>query len=77
MHQSAYNGDGAMNKEELGELLKERRNFLGITQKELSEISGVTLRKLVDIENGKANPTFSTLEKLLDVLGLKTKIEVK
>lgn len=66
-----------MKKVELGALLKERRNFLGITQKELSEISGVTLRKLVDIENGKANPTFSTLEKLLDVLGLKTKIEAK
>lgn len=69
--------NGDMKKDELGELLKERRNFLSITQKELSEISGVTLRKLVDIENGNANPTFSTLSKLLDVLGLKIKIEAK
>jgi len=66
-----------MKIEELGHLIKERRNFLGITQKGLAEISGVTLRKLIDIENGKANPTLETITKLLDVLGLKVKVEVK
>lgn len=66
-----------MNIEEIGNLIKERRNFLSITQKELAEISGVTLRKLVDIENGKANPTFVTITKLFDVLGLKIKVEVR
>lgn len=66
-----------MKIEKLGLLIKERRKFLGITQKELAEISDVTLRKLIDIENGKANPTLVTMTKLLDVLGLKIKVEVK
>ena len=66
-----------MNKEQLGALIKERRNFLGITQKELAEISGVTLRKLGDIENGKANPTLDTLVKVFEVIGLQIKVEIK
>ncbi|MEW6652389.1 MAG: helix-turn-helix domain-containing protein [Bacteroidota bacterium] len=66
-----------MKKGEIGEVLKMRRNFLNITQKDLSDISGVALRKLIDIENGKANPTLGTLIKLFDVLGLSLKVEVK
>jgi len=66
-----------MDKQKLGQLIRERRNFLNITQKELAEISGVTLRKLVDIENGKANPTLDTLVKLFEVLGLQIKVEIK
>jgi len=66
-----------MDKQQLGLVIKERRDFLSINQKELAEISGVTLRKLVDIENGKANPTFDTLKKLFDTLGLKMSIEAK
>jgi transcriptional regulator with XRE-family HTH domain len=66
-----------MDKQKLGLLIKERRDFLSITQKELAEISGVTLRKLVDIENGKANPTLETLTKLFNTLGLKITVEAK
>lgn len=62
---------------EIGRIIKQRRDILRITQKDLSAISGVTLRKLIDIENGQANPTFSTLKKLLDALGLSIDIQVK
>ncbi len=66
-----------MDKNEIGKILKQRREILRITQKDLSAISGVALRKVIDIENGLANPTFQTLQKLLDALGLSLYIKVK
>ncbi len=66
-----------MDKNELGKIIKQRRNLLNITQKDLAEISGVTLRKLSDIENGIANPSLNTLVKVMDALGLLLDIKVK
>jgi transcriptional regulator with XRE-family HTH domain len=66
-----------MDKNEFGRIVKQRRDILNITQKDLSAISGVTLRKLIDIENGLANPTLHTLVKLMDALGLSIDIKVK
>jgi transcriptional regulator with XRE-family HTH domain len=66
-----------MDKSELGRIIRQRRNLLKITQKDLSEISGVTLRKLSDIENGIANPTIDTLVNVMDALGLVLEIKVK
>ncbi len=66
-----------MDKNEFGRIIKQRRGILNITQKDLSAVSGVTLRKLVDIENGRANPTLHTLVKLMDALGLSIEIKVK
>lgn len=66
-----------MNKKKLSQLLKNRRNELGINQIDLSEISGVALHTISDIESGKGNPTFSVLIRILDVLGLDIKIKVK
>lgn len=66
-----------MDKKELGKVIKQRRDLLNITQKDLAEISSVTLRKLSDIENGIANPTLDTLVKVMDALGLLLDIKVK
>ena len=66
-----------MNKKELGLLIKKRRRLLNISQKELADISGVALRKLVDIENANANPTIDTLLKLMDTLGLQFDVRAK
>jgi y4mF family transcriptional regulator len=66
-----------MNRKKLGQLLKKRRNELGINQIDLSEISGVALHTISDIESGKGNPTFVLLMRILDVLGLDIKIKVK
>ena len=66
-----------MFKKELGNIIKDRRKYLGITQKELSEIVGIGLRSLVDIENGKGNPTLDQLQKINDSIGLKLEIKVK
>jgi transcriptional regulator with XRE-family HTH domain len=66
-----------MDKNEFGIIIKQRRSILNITQKDLSAISGVTLRKLIDIENGSANPTLNTLMKLTEALGLTIDVRVK
>ncbi|MCD4796018.1 MAG: helix-turn-helix domain-containing protein [Candidatus Cloacimonetes bacterium] len=66
-----------MNKKKLGQLLKSRRNELGINQVDLSEISGVALHTISDIESGKGNPTLQVINKICDILGMELKIHVK
>lgn len=65
-----------MNVIEIGEVIRLRRKFLGLTQKDLSGIVGIGLRNLVDIESGKGNPSLSTLLRILEVLGLSIEIKV-
>ena len=54
----------------LREVIKARRKVLGISQQDLAEMSGVSLPTVKDIERGLANPSLSTISKLLDVLGM-------
>lgn len=60
-----------------GELIKERRALLGLTQQDLSDYTGLSVRviKSVELENG--NPSLSTLEKIAEVLGLEIVMKVK
>jgi transcriptional regulator with XRE-family HTH domain len=46
-------------------------------QKDLSEITGISLRSLIDIESGKGNPSINQLNKILDALGLTLKLTVE
>ena len=57
--------------------LKSRREELKVTQGHLAGLAGVGLRTLKEIESGKGNPTFETLNKLAEVLGMELKLEVK
>jgi transcriptional regulator with XRE-family HTH domain len=57
--------------------IKERREILKITQKSLADISGVGLRTIKQLEGGKGNPTFNTLQEIADVLGLELVLQVK
>ncbi len=57
--------------------IKERRSLLGITQQDLSDISGVGLRTIKEIETGKGNPSINTLLKILDVLGMELDVKIK
>ncbi len=66
-----------MHESDLIKALKERREMLGVTQEHLAELAGVGLRTLKNLESSKGNPTFGTLNKLADVLGLELKLEVK
>ena len=60
----------------IGKIIKKRRQELNLELKDLQDYSGVNYVSISDIENGKANPTIKTLEKLLDVLGMQINIEV-
>ena len=47
----------------------------GITQKELSERTGIAQGDISKLENGSANPSVKTLERIAAALGKKLKIE--
>jgi transcriptional regulator with XRE-family HTH domain len=57
--------------------VKERREMLKITQENLAELSGVGLRTIKQLEAGKANPTYRTLQEIADVLGFELVLQVK
>jgi y4mF family transcriptional regulator len=65
-----------MHLKDIGTKIKERRSILGITQKDLADISGVGLRTIKDIETG-GNPSLATLMKITDVLGLEIELRIK
>lgn len=60
-----------------GDLIKERRAVLGLTQQELSDYTGLSVRIIKSVEAEAGNPSLSTLEKIADVLGLEIIIRVK
>ena len=60
-----------------GNLIKQRRAVLSLTQQDLSDYTGLSLRIIKSIEADKGNPSMSTLEKIADVLGLEIVIKVK
>jgi len=61
-----------MKKKTLGEVLKERRETMGLTQRELAAKLGVKASHVAYLENGRRRPSLSLLRRLGDVLGLET-----
>lgn len=61
----------------IGNIIKERRSVLNITQEYLSDISGVGLRSIVKIENGQGNPSLESLCKIADALGMEVTLQIK
>ncbi len=66
-----------MKTKEAGDLIRKRRGALGIDQRTLSEISGVAIHTLSNIEAGKGNPTVATLDRVLNALGMELRIEIR
>lgn len=58
-------------------LIKARRSLLGLTQQDLADYSGLSLRLIKQIEAGNGNPSMSTLSKIADALGLEIVLRVK
>lgn len=52
----------------IGELLKENRTKLNLTQKQLAKKSGISYVSINRIENGK-NPRLSVVSKLFEAMG--------
>jgi len=62
---------------EIGEIIRKRRELLGLLQPQLATISGVSRRTIQLIEQGKANPSVEILLKLINPMGLTIKLELK
>ena len=63
--------------ERIGKATKTRRKELGITQTTLAELSGVSKNTIYKLERGENNPSLEIVDKILEVLGLDLKIEIK
>jgi len=59
-----------MKKKTLGSVLKDRREFLRLTQRELAAKLGVKASHVAYLENGRRRPSLSLLRRLSDVMGL-------
>jgi transcriptional regulator with XRE-family HTH domain len=66
-----------MTLQEIGTQLKKRREILEITQLDLSQMSGITIKTIHLIERGTGNPSFETLQKLGDIVGLEVVMQLK
>lgn len=58
-------------------IIKERRAILGLTQQDLSDYTGLSLRFIKSVEAGNGNPSIQSLDKIASVLGLEIVIKVK
>ncbi|MFI3261943.1 MAG: helix-turn-helix domain-containing protein [Rikenellaceae bacterium] len=58
-------------------IIKSRRAMLGLTQQDLADYTGLSLRIIKSIETGKANPSMGTLNRVADILGLELVLKVK
>ena len=71
IHVSPANAQRRPTKQELfmsmGDLIKELRTERGLSQQELSKFSNVPFTTINKLENGKANVTIDTLERILAV----------
>lgn len=51
------------------------RRDSGLTQKELSERTGIAQGDISKLENGNANPSIRTLQRLASAMGMTLKVE--
>ena len=66
-----------MNLIEIGKIVQQRRAVLQMKQEDLAELSGITEKTIYLLENGKGNPSYSTLLNILTVLGMEMNVQVK
>ena len=51
------------------------RKSSGLTQKDLADRTGIAQADISKLENGNANPSLRTLQRLADGMGMKLKLE--
>lgn len=64
-----------MTHEEIIATIRNHRKTLGITLAELSEKVDIRATTICDIENGKRNPSLTTLLRITDALGLTLSLQ--
>jgi transcriptional regulator with XRE-family HTH domain len=66
-----------MTKKELGQKIKDRRKVISMPQRQLADYTGLSVVTLSQIESGKANPSFETLNEIFHFLNLEILVIVK
>lgn len=61
----------------IGEVIKQRRSKLGITQLTMAQLAGVGINTVVSIERGEGNPRLSTLNAIAQTLGLQLDLKLR
>lgn len=61
----------------LGERIRERRILLKVTQSELADIAGVSVRTVISLENNTGNPSLEVLSRIAHVLGLEVVLQIR
>jgi len=64
------------NTEQIGAVVRERRKYLKVTQKELAMTCGCGFRFIIDLEKGKATCHVGKILQVLQALGLQIRIDV-
>lgn len=62
---------------ELRDALINRRKRLHLNQEDLAQMAGISVATVKDIERGAGNPSWSTVEKICEVLGLRISFSIK
>jgi HTH-type transcriptional regulator/antitoxin HipB len=65
------------NAQEIGQLIRDARTKLGVTQRNLAMTSGTGLRFIIELEQGKPTCQLEKVLTVLKTLGLKLTIEDK
>ncbi len=60
---------------QIAKAMLDGRSARNLTQKELAEIAGITQSDISKLENGNANPSLRTLERLAAGLGMRIRLE--
>ena len=58
-------------------VIKAQRKKLHISQKDLAEMADVSIATVKQIEAGRGNPSLSTVESIMEVLGMELRYEVR
>ncbi|MBR3235877.1 MAG: helix-turn-helix transcriptional regulator [Atopobiaceae bacterium] len=66
-----------LNMEDMGGLVRLRRRELGMTQADVSRLTGFSMRLVGEIERGKEHVSADKLLRLLDVLNMTMTVHVE
>jgi len=61
----------------IGIHIKARRKYLKVSQRQLADLSEVSVNTITKIERNEGNPTLDVLEKVLDTLGMELSTRIK
>ena len=73
--ESMSNVTHTVEADEIIQALIEARRASGMTQKELSQLTGIAQGDISKLEKGNANPSLRTLIRLAEGMGMQLKVE--